>query len=187
MMAMDIAPGTNGNRRLLLVDDDEHNCELLKRTFEKRGYTVSVASSVPQALRVAESWRPQYVVLDLRMPGPSGLTLISRLRVASTGIRIVVTTGYASIATAVEAIKLGAIHYLVKPADARAIEAAFHRDVGDESVAAGQECLSVDRLAWEHIQGVLAQHAGNISAAARALGMHRRTLQRKLIKFPARR
>ena len=187
MIAMDIAPGTNGKPKQLLVDDDPHNCELLKRSFEKRGYPVSLANSVPQALRIAESWRPKYVVLDLRMPGPSGLSLISRLRVASTGIRIVVTTGYASIATAVEAIKLGAVHYLVKPADALAIEAAFHRDAGDESVSTGKECLSVDRLAWEHIQGVLAQHGGNISSAARALGMHRRTLQRKLIKFPARR
>ena len=176
-------------RRLLVVDDDESQCELLKHSFERRDYAVASANSVPEALRVAETWRPHYVVLDLRMPGPSGLTLISRLRLvgAGAGMRIVVTTGYASIATAVEAIKLGATHYLTKPVDVRSIEAAFHRDVGDETVPPGQECLSVGRVAWEHIQGVLAEHGGNVTASARALGMHRRTLQRKLIKFPARR
>ena len=175
-------------RRLLVVDDDESQCEFLKDSFEGRGYAVASANSVPEALRVAETWRPHYVVLDLRMPGPSGLTLISRLRlVGDAGMRIVVTTGYASIATAVEAIKLGATHYLTKPVDVDAIEAAFHRDCGDETIPPGHECLSVGRVAWEHIQGVLAEHRGNVAATARALGMHRRTLQRKLIKFPARR
>jgi len=176
-------------RRLLVVDDDESQCELLKHSFERRDYAVASANSVPEALRVAETWRPHYVVLDLRMPGPSGLTLISRLRLigAGAGMRIVVTTGYASIATAVEAIKLGATHYLTKPVDVDSIEAAFHRDFGDETIPPGHECLSLGRVAWEHIQGVLAEHDGNIAATARALGMHRRTLQRKLIKFPARR
>jgi two-component system response regulator RegA len=179
----------DGNKRLLVVDDDEQQCELLKHSFKRRGYAVTSANSVPQALRVAETWRPRYVVLDLRMPGPSGLTLISLLRIAGAGVgmRIVVTTGYASIATAVEAIKLGATHYLTKPVDVAAIEAAFHRDFGDETIPPGHECLSLGRVAWEHIQGVLAEHDGNIAATARALGMHRRTLQRKLIKFPARR
>src|SRR5678815_1320020 len=111
-----------------------------------------------------------YLVLDLRMPGPSGLTLISRLRlVGGAGMRIVVTTGYASIATAVEAIKLGATHYLTKPVDVDAIEAAFHRDFGDETIPPGHECLSLGRVAWEHIQGVLAEHDGNVAATARAL------------------
>jgi two-component system, response regulator RegA len=175
-------------RRLLVVDDDESQCELLKQSFERRGYAVASANSVPEALRVAETWRPNYVVLDLRMPGPSGLTLISRLRlVGDAGMRIVVTTGYASIATAVEAIKLGATHYLTKPVDVHSIEAAFHRDVGDETVLPSEECRSVGRVAWEHIQGVLAEHGGNVTASARALGMHRRTLQRKLFKFPAKR
>jgi len=184
MNSMKVA-SANGSKRLLVVDDDAQQCELLKHSFERRGYTVTSANSVPQALRVAETWRPRYVVLDLRMPGPSGLTLISRLRIAGAGMRIVVTTGYASIATAVEAIKLGATHYLIKPVDANAIEAAFHRDAGDETVPTGHECLSVGRVAWEHIQGVLAEHGGNVAATARALGMHRRTLQRKLFKFPA--
>ena len=187
MNSGELALRADAKRRLLVVDDDAAQCELLQRSFERRGYDVSSANNVPQALRVAESWRPQYVVLDLRMPGPSGLTLISRLRIAGAGagMRIVVTTGYASIATAVEAIKLGATHYLIKPVDANAIEAAFHRDAGDETVPTGHECLSVGRVAWEHIQGVLAEHGGNVAATARALGMHRRTLQRKLFKFPA--
>ena len=187
MNSGELALHADAQKRLLIVDDDAAQCELLERSFERRGYAVASANCVPQALRVAERWRPHYVVLDLRMPGPSGLTLISRLRLAGAGMRIVVTTGYASIATAVEAIKLGAIHYLAKPVDANAIEAAFHRDGGDETVPPGQECLSVGRVAWEHIQGVLAEHGGNVAATARALGMHRRTLQRKLFKFPARR
>jgi two-component system response regulator RegA len=179
----------DGKHRLLVVDDDESQCEIIRHSFERRGYAVASANSVPEALRVAETWRPHYVVLDLRMPGPSGLTLISRLRLvgAGAGMRIVVTTGYASIATAVEAIKLGATHYLTKPVDADSIEAAFHRDVGDETVPPGQVCHSVGRVAWEHIQGVLAEHGGNVAASARALGMHRRTLQRKLFKFPSKR
>jgi two-component system, response regulator RegA len=187
MNGVDLALHAEVNKRLLIVDDDAAQCELLERSFERRGYAVASANCVPQALRVAESWRPHYVILDLRMPGPSGLTLISRLRIAGAGMRIVVTTGYASIATAVEAIKLGATHYLTKPVDASAIEAAFHRDAGDETVPTGHECLSVGRVAWEHIQGVLADHDGNVAATARALGMHRRTLQRKLFKFPAKR
>jgi two-component system, response regulator RegA len=177
---------SEGKGRLLVVDDDDNHCWALMRSFEKRGYAVNSANCVPQALRVAETWRPQYTLLDLRMPGPSGLTLISRLRIVGNNMRIVVITGYASIATAVEAIKLGAVHYLTKPADADSIEAAFHRDRGNESIATCPQRLSVDRLAWEHIQGVLTENQGNISAAARALGMHRRTLQRKLCRFPAR-
>jgi len=123
MNSMKLA-SADGNKRLLVVDDDEQQCELLTHSFERRGYAVTSANSVPQALRVAETWRPHYVILDLRMPGPSGLALISRLRIAGAGMRIVVTTGYASIATAVEAIKLGATHYLTKPVDANAMPRA---------------------------------------------------------------
>ena len=173
-------------RNLLIVDDDQSHCRAMQRAFERRGYDVRSASSVPQALSVAETWRIDYAVVDLRMPGPSGLTLVSRLRLASLHTRIVMVTGYASIATAVEAIKLGANHYLVKPVDADGVEAAFHLVGGDESVPARYKPLSVDRLAWEHIQGVFTDHCGNVSATARALGMHRRTLQRKLSKHPMR-
>jgi two-component system response regulator RegA len=183
---MNIAEYDSLGRNLLIVDDDESHCRAMQRAFERRGYDVRSAHSVPQALRIVESWRIDFAVVDLRMPGPTGLTLVPRLKLAGTDPRIVMITGYASIATAVEAIKLGAIHYLVKPVDAEAVEAAFHRDGGDESVPASEKPLSLDRLAWEHIQGVFADHYGNISATARALGIHRRTLQRKLGKHPAR-
>jgi two-component system, response regulator RegA len=183
---MNIADFDSLRRNLLIVDDDESHCRAMQRALERRGYDISSANSVPQALRLLESWRVDYAVVDLRMPGPSGLTLIPRLRLANPEARIVMTTGYASIATAVEAIKLGAVHYLVKPVEADGVEAALHRAGGDESVPARDKPLSLDRLAWEHIQGVFAEHYGNISATARALGIHRRTLQRKLGKHPAR-
>ena len=175
-----------GKARLLIVDDEENHCWALQRAFEKRGYGVRCASLATQALCLADAWRPNYAVIDLRMPGPSGLTLIPRLKTASPGVRIVVLTGYASIATAVEAMKLGAVHYLTKPASADAVEAAFHSDGGDEACPVMGQAISINRLAWEHIQAVLAEHRGNISAAARMLGMHRRTLQRKLGKCPVR-
>ncbi|MDO9190947.1 MAG: response regulator, partial [Sulfurimicrobium sp.] len=128
----------------------------------------------------------EFAVVDLKMPGPSGLVLVKRLKELDEETRIVMLTGFASIATAVEAIKLGATHYLAKPADADQIIAAFEREGGDDEVPVTQQPLSVDRLEWEHIQRVLAEHQGNISATARALKMHRRTLQRKLGKHPAR-
>jgi len=120
------------------------------------------------------------------MPDGSGLALVDQLRRLSPAMRIVVLTGFASVATAVEAIKLGAIHYLPKPADADDIMAAFDRDAGDTAVAVKNRPLSVERLEWEHIHKVLAENDGNVSATARALGMHRRTLQRKLGKKPGR-
>jgi two-component system response regulator RegA len=171
---------------LLLVDDDENYCWALSRTFERRGYSVQVANSVPQACERLADRLPDYAVIDLRMPGgSSGLALISRLKAVNAQMRIVILTGYASIATAVEAIKLGAMHYMIKPVDADAIEQAFRRQGGDETVPASAQPLSVERLEWEHIQLVMTEHRGNLSATARALGMHRRTLQRKLGKRPS--
>ena len=169
---------------LLLVDDDESYCWALRRAFENRGYAVRTAHSVPQALALTEDWALRYAVVDLRMPGPSGLSLVPRLKTANPEARIIVTTAYSSIATAVEAIKLGATYYLTKPVDADMVEAAFYRLHGDDSVPTRDGKLSVDRLAWEHIQHTLAEYRGNVSATARALGMHRRTLQRKLNKHP---
>jgi len=122
----------------------------------------------------------------LRISHESGLSLVRYLHELDANTRIVVLTGYASIATAVEAIKLGAIHYLTKPADADEIVIALHRVEGDPSVEIKDKPLSVRRLEWEHLQKVLIEHGDNISAAARALGMHRRTLQRKLEKRPVR-
>ena len=171
---------------LLLVDDDPTFCRVLAEAFEARGYAVRVAHDVAAGLRAAEKESPEYAVVDLKMPGPSGLELVRRLKELDENTRVVMLTGYASVATAVEAIKLGAVHYLAKPADADDILAAFQRDAGDASVPLAQKPLSVNRLEWEHIQKVLTECQGNISETARRLGMHRRTLQRKLAKRPAR-
>ena len=171
---------------LLLVDDDEIFSEVLARALTKRGYAVSVAHDVDEGLRLARENPPEYAVVDLKMPGPSGLTLVKTLKELDEETRIVMLTGYSSIATAVEAIKLGATHYLAKPADADAVIAAFKRNEGDDSIAVNDNPMSVERLEWEHIQKVLAENEGNISATARALKMHRRTLQRKLSKRPVR-
>lgn len=177
----------SGRPRLLIVDDSENFCWIMQRAFEQRGYEVRLAHSATQACEVLEGWLPGFALIDLRLPGAAGLTLIPRIKAANPAVRLVVLTGYASIATAVESIKLGATHYLSKPVDADAVESAFARANGDAQVLPTEQRLSVDRLAWEHIQQVLADNHGNISAAARALSMHRRTLQRKLGKHPARR
>jgi len=169
---------------LLLVDDDLTFCKVLSGALKKRGFAVSVAHDVDAAIMLSQTSPPEYAVIDLKMPGPSGLILVQKLKELDEQTRIVMLTGYASIATAVEAIKLGATHYLSKPADADEIVAALHKESGDAHIAVNPSPLSVDRLEWEHIQKVLAENQGNISATARALKMHRRTLQRKLTKRP---
>jgi two-component system response regulator RegA len=145
---------------------------------------VVTAADAVTAFDLVAADPPEYAVVDLKMPGASGLALVERLHELEPTTRIVVLTGYASIATAVEAVKLGATHYLSKPATADDVVAALGRARGDSSVVV--ETPSVDRLEWEHIQRVLAECDGNISATARALKMHRRTLQRKLAKRPVR-
>ena len=171
---------------LLLVDDDEVFCDVLAPALRKRGYEVSVANTLADGLALADELTPEYAVLDLRIGNDSGLELAEHLGEVDCNTRVVMLTGFASIATAVEAIKLGAIHYLTKPADADQIVAALHKDEGDSTVMPAERPLSVKRLEWEHLQKVLLEHDGNISAAARALRMHRRTLQRKLAKHPVR-
>jgi two-component system response regulator RegA len=174
----------NEQASLLLVDDDITFCQVLSRALEKRGFLVTVAHSVEQALPLAVSNPPEYAVIDLKMGGASGLVLTRSLHELDPATRIVVLTGYASIATAVEAIKLGATQYLSKPANTDEIVAAFgHSATSDLPLNA--QPSTVNRLEWEHIQRVLQEHQGNISATARALNMHRRTLQRKLGKVPA--
>ena len=177
---------TQPDAPLLLVDDDPVFCDALRVALARRGFAVEVAHDVAEAEDLAQARPPRYAILDLRMPGANGLVLIERLRRLSPGVRIVVLTGYASIATAVEAIKLGANQYLTKPTDVSQILSALHQDKGNPEVAVPEQPLSVGRLEWEHIQKVLAEYGGNVSAAARALGMHRRTLQRKLFKRPLR-
>jgi two-component system response regulator RegA len=171
---------------LLLVDDDDTFREVLSRALERRGYAVTSANSVNAALIKAQEQPPEYAVIDLKMPGDSGLVLIEKLIELDPNTRIVMLTGYASIATAIEAIKLGAIHYLAKPCDADEVVAALNKtSEGDSSLPVSESPLTVNRLEWEHIQRVLAEHQGNISSTARALKMHRRTLQRKLGKHPS--
>lgn len=185
MSISDTRAGTDGPD-LLLVDDDPTFCTVLGEALEKRGFAVRIAKDVYSALQAAEHRIPQYAVVDLQMPGPSGLELVAKLRSWNQNIKLVVLTGFASIATAVEAIKLGATHYLTKPADADEIVTAFYRGQGDPDMPVASAPVSVKRLEWEHIQRVLSDCDGNISAAARRLGMHRRTLQRKLHKRPVR-
>lgn len=170
---------------LLLVDDDVTFCRVLAQALTRRGFIVAAAHDSGAALQTAQTDPPEYVVLDLNLAGDSGLMLIPELLAVEPATRIVVLTGYASIATAVKAIKLGAINYLPKPADADQILAAFAVNSGDPAIPLSARPLSVNRLEWEHIQRVLHDNCGNISATARQLNMHRRTLQRKLGKRPA--
>ena len=172
---------------LLLVDDDETFTRVLARAMSRRGLRVSVANSAEAGLALAERDIPDYAVLDLKMEGDSGLVLLPKLLELDSEMRVVILTGYSSIATAVEAIKRGACNYLCKPADADDVLAALLSEHADLESLVPDNPMSVDRLQWEHIQRVLTEHDGNISATARALGMHRRTLQRKLQKRPVRR
>ena len=170
---------------LLLVDDDITFCKVLRRALEKRGFSVTVAHSVEEAIPLAEGNPPEFAVVDLKMGGAPGLVLVETLPRLDPNTRIVMLTGYASIATAVEAIKLGATQYLTKPANADEIVAAFgHTASSDVPIKALP--TQIENLEWEHIQRVLREHDDNISATARALNMHRRTLQRKLAKPPSR-
>jgi two-component system response regulator RegA len=172
--------------RILVVDDDAPFLSALERALRRRGYEVVSATDRATALALARDDPPNAAVLDLKLADESGLNLIGPLKALRQDMRILLLTGYASIATAVEAIKLGATHYLPKPADAEEILAALGRVEGVADIAPPDDPMSVDRLEWEHIQKVLAEHDGNISATARALKMHRRTLQRKLMKKPVR-
>ena len=174
-------------QRLLIVDDDEMFCHVLNRALTRRGYEVFVAHDAEQALAMAAQYQPTMATLDLKLENSSGLKLLPELLAITPHCRIVVLTGYSSIATAVEAIKLGAVNYLCKPVDADDVLSAFERQSGDPDIELADNPPSINRITWEHIQKVLQEHDGNISATARALGMHRRTLQRKLQKRPVRR
>ncbi len=175
----------NEHPSLLLVDDDDDFRKVLARALTKRGYSVEQACTVEEGREIALRNAPEFAVVDLKMPGESGLQLIADLVAHDPNTRIVMLTGYASIATAIEAIKLGATHYLTKPANAEEIVAALHLTVGNPAISTHDSPQTVERLEWEHIQKVLTQHEGNVSATARALKMHRRSLQRKLLKRPA--
>ncbi len=172
--------------KLLIVEDDADFAAALGRAMHRRSIETAHAGDAAEARIVAEQFQPSHAVVDLKLPGNSGLKVVADLAARTPAPAVVVLTGYASIATAVEAVRLGARHYLAKPANADEILAALTRDAPDAALEVNPEPLSVARLEWEHIQKVLAEHDGNISATARALKMHRRTLQRKLDKHPPR-
>jgi two-component system response regulator RegA len=173
---------------LLIVEDDEPLRRRLGQAFSARGFAVRTTPSVSEARQLAWQDPPELVLLDLRLGADNGLGLIPILQAIDPGTRIVVLTGYGSVATAVQAVRQGAVHYLTKPADVDEILAAFESDASaTEPVPTPLEPMSLDRVEWEHINRVLTACGGNISEAARALGLHRRTLQRKLAKYPARR
>jgi two-component system response regulator RegA len=170
-------------RLLLIVEDDAAFARTLSRSFERRGYAVLLAASLEEVVALLKTNKPEYAVVDLKLAGgTSGLACVQTLHAHDAGMLIVVLTGYASIATAVEAIKLGACHYLAKPSNTDDIEAAFGRAAGDVDVGLTERPTSIKTLEWERIHETLAATGFNISETARRLGMHRRTLARKLGK-----
>jgi two-component system response regulator RegA len=180
------APPDDTRASVLIVDDDETFRRRLQRAFTDRGYEARTAGDYDQAVASATDDSPQFAVVDLKMPGRSGLEVVRELKAIDPTTKVVVLTGYGSIATALDAVRLGATHYLPKPADADDIIAAFARDEQEPlSVAHGDfPAPSLARAEWEHINRVLSDCGGNISEAARRLGMHRRSLQLKLRKHP---
>lgn len=168
---------------IMVVDDDRAFCGALAGALRRRGYSTVIAHDYDEALSEAEAWHPERAVVDLRMPGRGGLELVASLREKLPQLQIVVLTGFGSIATAVEAIKLGAVHYLTKPAAVEEVLAAFERT---EPVLLDAptptKATPLDELEWEHLQRILTDCGGNVSEAARRLGMHRRSLQRKLAR-----
>jgi len=171
--------------RMLLVDDDDIFRNRLRRALSDRGLEVATAADGEEAVVVASEFRPDRAVVDLRMPGESGLETVRRLLRQRPDMEVVVLTGYGSIPSATEAIRLGAVEYLTKPADSDQILAAFDGDVEAEAeVTVPEKAPSLARVEWEHIQRVLSDCRGNVSQAARVLGIHRRSLQRKLAKYP---
>ncbi|MGC2777324.1 MAG: response regulator transcription factor [Bradyrhizobium sp.] len=179
-------------RSLLIIEDDDGFARTLKRSFERRGYDAVIAASLEQVDEVLKAQSPGYAVVDLKLGGASGLVCVEKLHAHDPDMLIVVLTGFASIATAVEAIKLGACHYLAKPSNTDDIEEAFRKAQskvqgkvqGNAQVALAERSTSIKTLEWERIHQTLIETDFNISEAARRLGMHRRTLARKLEKRP---
>ncbi len=173
-------------RSILVVDDDDVFRTRLGKAFRDRGFEVRTAPNAELAIRLARQDSPEFAVVDLRMPGASGLDVVRELHAIDPATAMVMLTGYGSIATAVEAVRAGAVHYLSKPVDVDQILAAFEGKSASDP-GGDHEVPSLARVEWEHIQRVLSDCEGNISRAARLLGLHRRSLQRKLSKDPVRR
>ncbi|MEP9378496.1 response regulator transcription factor [Aquabacter sp. CN5-332] len=174
--------GTEPAGLLLIVEDDASFARALRRSFERRGYEVRISDGIDEVRALLEEATPSYAVVDLKLAAGSGLECVKTLHTSDPAMKIVVLTGFASIATAVEAIKLGACHYLAKPSNTDDIEAAFGKTAGDTSVPVAARPTSLKNLEWERIHETLAETDFNISETARRLGMHRRTLARKLEK-----
>jgi two-component system response regulator RegA len=174
-----------GERTLLIVDDDAPLCQRLARAMERRGFVVATADSVTAGVAAATAHPPAFAVVDLRLGDGSGLDVVTVLRDARPNARIVVLTGYGNIATAVAAVKAGALDYLPKPADADAVERALLAREG-ETPEPPEDPMSADRVRWEHIQRIFELCDRNVSETARRLKMHRRTLQRILSKHAPR-
>ncbi len=170
-------------KKILLVDDNDIFRERMALGFTRRGYTVYTAACYQEAIAVIREYHPSRAVVDLKMPGKSGLDLIRDSLHILPDLKIVILTGYGSIATATNAIRLGALSYLSKPADIDEILNAFHLDAGPQDQDPAFSPPTLQRVEWEHIQRVLSDCNGNISAAARKLNIHRRTLQRKLNNY----
>lgn len=168
----------------LVVDDDEVFANTLALSLTRKNLGAKLANNPSEALAANKKYQPERIILDLKLGEHSGLHLIEQLKQDNPAVSIVILTGYSSINTAVEAIKLGADHYLCKPTGINDIISTFDKPSGDPNTKIAAQPQSVNRLEWEHIQRVLEENAGNISATARALSMHRRTLQRKLQKKP---
>lgn len=174
----------NEGRTVLVVDDEEAFRDRLVRALRQRGFDASGVASAEEAVRAAEAETPECAVVDLRMPRLSGLHVIRRLHALDRMTRIVVLTGYGSIATALDAVRSGAVHYLTKPADIDDIVRAFDHDGSPDKEPPPTSVPTLDRVEWEHIDRVLLSCGGNITQAAALLGLHRRSLQRKLAKRP---
>jgi len=186
MSNRDSAPPAAAGHSMLIVDDDPVFRETLARALQRRGFEVRSAADCESALALAREDSPEMAVVDLHMPERSGLELLRALKAIDPSTRVVVLTGYGSIATAIDAMRLGATYYLPKPADADDVLHAFARGEAPplETPPAALPVPSLARAEWEHIHRVLADCGGNISEAARRLGIHRRSLQRKLQKYP---
>lgn len=170
-------------KTVLIADDDAAFRQALAGSLRRRGFQTVVAGSVEEGMLEARAWAPDFATVDLVMPG-GGLALVEALTRELPELKVVVLTGFGSIATAVRAVKAGAVQYLTKPASAAQICAAWD-DSAPEMVDPGQEKFTLDALEWEHLQRVLDEAGGNVSEAARRLSMHRRTLQRKIRRGPS--
>jgi two-component system response regulator RegA len=182
------APVPTSAQSFLLVDDDVVLRERLAKALRGRGYEVRTAGNYDEATALAREEAPEYAIVDLRMPGRSGLELVKALKDLDGATQVLVLTGYGSISTAVDAMRLGAASFVPKPADADDLLAAFERSRQDDprESTGGYRAPTLARAEWEHIQRVLSDCGGNVSEASRRLGIHRRSLQRKLQKYAPR-